>query len=377
MVANHQAITTAVRRSKLYVEPPLLPNGPFVQQVAAALPGSSRSAAPTHAAPAPVSIGVIRLCDYDPAVTRMTSISARNGVLYTRRHGYTMYMEGASLDATRPAAWSKVPRCRCRGVRRCRVTRCVPPLSPPQIAALRKYLWEHDWVLWMDCDSLFMNMDTSLESVLMSALAASEHPEAVNVVVSNDGTMVNTGTASWLSASRVCCGLTPRCAHMLAGLILVRRCPWSDAFLQRVYDAHGGVFVGHPFWEQAAVHFMLNDAPQWRQTREHVQFVPQWWINRCGARRKRVCVCARRRSCMTSGVWCTASFRSYPEELAAMLPMIPTVNGTLEYLHATYRPGQFIASFSGCVIMLGSRDYCNSLFASYADVAEAALRPQS
>jgi hypothetical protein len=204
VVANHQAITTAVRRSKLYVEPPLLPNGPFVQQVAAALPGSSRSAAPTHAAPAPVSIGVIRLCDYDPAVTRMTSISARNGVLYTRRHGYTMYMEGASLDATRPAAWSKVPRCRCRGVRRCRVTRCVPPLSPPQIAALRKYLWEHDWVLWMDCDSLFMNMDTSLESVLMSALAASEHPETVNVVVSNDGTMVNTGTASWLSAWRVC-----------------------------------------------------------------------------------------------------------------------------------------------------------------------------
>jgi hypothetical protein len=43
------------------------------------------------------------------------------------------------------------------------------------------------------------------------------------------------------------------------------------------------------------------------------------------------------------------------------------------YLHDTYQPGHFIASFSGCMVLIKSREHCNALFEQYADVAEAAL----
>ena len=61
---------------------------------------------PIH--PKRARIGIVRLCDYDPLKSSFTAIAARNSMLYARKHGYKLYMEGAALDPNRPIAWSKV-----------------------------------------------------------------------------------------------------------------------------------------------------------------------------------------------------------------------------------------------------------------------------
>ncbi len=63
-----------------------------------------------------------------------------------------------------------------------------------QIVAIDKYLTLHDWVMWLDCDSLVMNSAFTIESILWSALSAAEEPDDVHVILSEDGTMLNTGT---------------------------------------------------------------------------------------------------------------------------------------------------------------------------------------
>ncbi len=69
----------------------------------------------------------------------------------------------------------------------------LPMIHALQIVAIDKYLTLHEWVLWLDCDSLVMNSEVTLEHVIWSALSASEQPDEVHVILSEDGTMINTG----------------------------------------------------------------------------------------------------------------------------------------------------------------------------------------
>ena len=62
---------------------------------------------------------------------------------------------------------------------------------------MQKYLPLHDWVLWMDCDSRFMNAALRIEQFLVSALVAHPNPASVDAILSMDGTMLNTGTWYW------------------------------------------------------------------------------------------------------------------------------------------------------------------------------------
>lgn len=82
----------------------------------------------------------------------------------------------------------------------------------------------------------------------------------------------------------------------VTGVMLLRNHAWTQDFLARVYGEEGNVFVSHSFWEQASMHHVLHDdttpvyvngvreegigASAWQVARRHVQFVPQWWINR-------------------------------------------------------------------------------------------------
>ena len=40
-----------------------------------------------------------------------------------------------------------------------------------------------------------------------------------------------------------------------------------------------------------------------------------------------------------------------------------------QLLHAQYKPGHFIVSFSGCNVMLKDRQLCNAMFQEYARAA--------
>lgn len=66
-------------------------------------------------------------------------------------------------------------------------------LCPLQIVALDKYWDLHDWLVWLDCDSLIMRSDVSIETVIWSALSAAERPDDTHLIISEDGVMVNTG----------------------------------------------------------------------------------------------------------------------------------------------------------------------------------------
>ena len=87
-----------------------------------------------------------------------------------------------------------VETCTCTSVARV-LPHSPLPAPPPccQILAVDKHLTAHDWVLWMDCDSLFMSPDIRLEVLIASALAAAEHPDDVHAILSTDGAMLNTG----------------------------------------------------------------------------------------------------------------------------------------------------------------------------------------
>jgi hypothetical protein len=263
--------------------------------------------------------------------------------------------------------------------------------------AVKKFLPHYDWVLWMDCDSLFMNASIRIEALVESALAASEDPDNVHVIVSSDGAMLNTG------------------------VVLFRRHPWTMGFLEEVYSAAGGLFVTFPWWEQAAMHFLLNDAPGASERRAHVQLVPQWWMNRCVPLRKvmcaNVCVCAcvRVRECISfslpagcNDAHCLALHQgspllsrplrvcaavappplpahlpgSYPVQLAVKLRTLFVGGGErwdggpgdpLHLLHEPFNTGHFIVSFSGCVVLLESRSMCNDLFVAFARLGAAAV----
>lgn len=64
-----------------------------------------------------------------------------------------------------------------------------------------------------------------------------------------------------------------------------------------------------------------------------MQFVPQWWMN------------------------------SYPAEIGSQLRSVGRGNTSL---HAIYTPTDFVASFSGCRILLHSQAACNALMQEYA-----------
>ena len=111
LVRQLQRATTVLQLdTRLALEPPLVSGEALLSLPLslAAVRGGAIPGRPT-APPSPtLSVGIVRLCAYDAAVTAMTAVSARNCLLYAKRHGYAAVMEGKSLDASRPTAWSKV-----------------------------------------------------------------------------------------------------------------------------------------------------------------------------------------------------------------------------------------------------------------------------
>lgn len=56
---------------------------------------------------------------------------------------------------------------------------------------------------------------------------------------------------------------------------------------------------------------------------------------------------------------------SYPEELGSQFHAVDgPYDGTP--LHAIYAPGHYIASFSGCNVILANRTHCNQMFEEFA-----------
>lgn len=207
---------------------------------------------------ADVSVAIVSLCSYSALDTPLTALSASNKVAYARRHGYRLFFETTVMDKTRPIPWSKVKASKS-------MTMCpsnprdplfVPSTRISQILALLKHLDAADWVMWMDCDSFFMHMDTPATALLAAV------PPHANLVLSEDAAMINTGRTDMYGVRSVECGsLICSCGGrgcLLPGVMLVRSCEWSRAFLRRLYSREYAAFAHHPWWEQAALFHLLT-----------------------------------------------------------------------------------------------------------------------
>ena len=313
-VASRDALPPAAaeaptRTSSSSSSSPSSPSSPFSSSLASTAPGHG--------------IAIVSLCDYDARLTNITFLSRANKARYAAMHGYPLFAETRRLDATRPPAWSKV-------------------------LLVRKYLAYFDWVMWMDCDSFFQNHRLRLETLLptgnspnaspnsSSNSSSNDSPNAdINLVISSDGVMVNTG------------------------VFLVKRSPWSFSFLDRLYGSEGNALIHHPWWEQAALHFLLNHNSTARgEAARHVRFVPQAWIN------------------------------SYPRDIAEKWRAPDEAKmgkkgeeeegggvgrrrktGSTRPLHAVYEWGHRIISFSGCRVYF-SAAHCEAQYVRFARLGQ-------
>jgi len=95
------------------------------------------------------SIAIVSLCAYPKGSGNLTELSTRNLKAYCEHHGYHCFIATASLDTSRPTAWSKV-------------------------LLVTHFLPKYEWIMWKDCDTFFMNRNTTVEDILVSATKARE-----------------------------------------------------------------------------------------------------------------------------------------------------------------------------------------------------------
>lgn len=147
---------------------------------------------------------------------KITQACIDNKKRYCKKQGYDFICAYETLDNSRHPAWSK-------------------------LKLIEQHLEDYQWVFWTDADSLIMNMDIRLETL-----------------VDQD---------CWLVISKDCNGIN-------SGQFLIRNCPESHEFLQQCYAMEQ--FINHPWWDQAAIQWYLEVNPAFLK---HVKVIPQRRIN--------------------------------------------------------------------------------------------------
>jgi len=172
-----------------------------------------------------LKIAIVSLCAYPPDNV-LPKYATSNHEIYAQRHGYAYLVEREMVAGarSRPPAWGKIL------------------LMEQQLRA-----GEWDWVVWLDCDTFFMNMSVTIESVLFSYAGLAEAGAApgdmeldpeVHMIVSEDSAMLNTG------------------------IFFVRSTPWVLDLFSRVWGSDDSPWINHPWWENAAIAWqLLKDLP--------------------------------------------------------------------------------------------------------------------
>lgn len=332
-------------------------------------------------------IAIVSVCDYDAATTPLARLSMINKEAYAKLHGYDVVMyEKAPLyqdplsplftDPTshRPPAWSK-----------------IDALLTTMAAG------QHDWVMWMDCDSFFMDSEVRLEDLVAAAEGAQCGPDAtipgedleeLQDVVRRwqEGPPSGAADLSWyeelleehwrreVARQRNCVrgdpeGEVPENGtlgwgswlfsegrpHMIAsedglmlntGIMLLRSSVWSWRLLQQVRwmtFGHSPV-TQHPWWEQTALVYMLQ--------------MPFALAHAEGA--------ASRQGATDIGPTATsrgharACFMLSQKHINGYPPIVASALRT----HVPFDAGDYIVSFSGCKVY-SSQEVCNQLFLGY------------
>lgn len=248
-------------------------------------------------------IAIVSLCAYPPEHP-LPKYSASNQGMYADRHGYAHVLEKEMVDTNRPPAWGKVK------------------LVEKEV---RSGDW--DWVVWADCDTYFMNMSVTLDSVLYTYAgrpkAGSSELEldpAVHMIVQEDAAMLN------------------------SGIFFIRCSDWAINLLQRVWGSDDSPWINHPWWENAAMGWeFLKDNPQKFMDEDLLEFAASGEDDLAGVYPPEVRVAPQ------------THFNSYH-------PV------TSRFLHDTWEEGKFVIAFNG-VLSGSSQAVVNVLYGTYYQTA--------
>ena len=146
----------------------------------------------------------------------ITEIIKANRKKYIEKHGYDFICETQQQDPRRPPEWEK-------------------------ILLIQKHLRDYNWLFWTDADSLIINTNIKLESLIDNNF---------NLILTNDNTGINTG------------------------IFLVRGSSWSETFMRQTYAQEQ--FINDPIREEAAIRqlILLNE-----QNSKYVKYLDQSTMN--------------------------------------------------------------------------------------------------
>ena len=316
-----------------------------------------------------MKIAIVTVCDYDRTVTPLGELSVRNKRFYAKKNGYELiwfrkapeyidfFSSRMAIHSPRPPAWSKIDA---------------------MLLAMTDEAKDFDWIMWMDCDSFFMDMAERLEQVV--ELAEQNHMNATNVdssVPSGTKVVVNS-FKNWTSVNSPEVALAEfnkalkesvftemsnaNCPQMNSsesdpihtncmlhvigsedglmlntGIFFVRKSVMSLYFLHRVRQLLFGktAVTHHPWWEQTgimqliSIPFTFGEDNLWTWVEGNKGFAP--FVELLSQK----------------------LLNGYPPLIAGMLKT-----------HACFEKGDFIVSFSGCKIY-SSQSVCNHLFIDY------------
>lgn len=261
-------------------------------------------------------IAIVGLCAYPPDHP-LPKYAASNQGVYAERHGYTLLMERELVEPKRPPAWGKVKLME-RAVRS----------------------GKYDWVVWADCDTYFMNMSVTLESVIFTY--AAQFPEQVTGADSagNDGRQ---GEALELSPE-VHMVVSEDSAMLNTGIFFVRSSDWVLGLLERVWGGENSPWINHPWWENAAFAWeFLKDNPKRFMNEDQAEWAKTGEDDLLGVYPSQVRVAPQRH------------FNSYH-------PI------TSRFLHDTWEEGKFVIAFNG-VLSASSPAVVQVLYGTYYQTA--------
>jgi len=279
-------------------------------------------------------VKIVSVCEYDPQETPLAFLSSWNKHVYAEKWGYDLkiYDTGPMLQDPfshlyteerhhRPPAWSKID------------------------AVLLALEDDVDWVMWMDCDSFFMDHTVAIHE-MVTAVAGNAEKDNLEPMLSEwykgdrqplsrfdellggDDTL---GWGPWL--------LNTDEKHLIAsedglmlntGIFFLRRSMWSWRFLQKVRRMTFGAsyFIQHPWWEQTAMVYLIQ-----------FPFIGKEFTDLGIA---------------PAVVYLTQNHVN---------PYPPLIAGAL-LTHKAYNHGDWIVSFSGCKIH-SSQEVCNAMMVNY------------
>ena len=166
---------------------------------------------------------------WDEGFRAIADVTAANKAAYCRRHGYAWRPITTLLAPHLPPAWSKIP-------------------------SLLQVLPDYEWVMWTDADSIITNPAISLDRLIATG---------ADLVITADHNGLNSGE------------------------FLIRRCPWSLAFLRAVLAAsddpaflaklrqENTSLQSDGYYEQRAIMWLLDRYSEFR----HVRMLPQRAMN--------------------------------------------------------------------------------------------------